>query len=530
MRTRVDAIAQGLIDRGLTDRPIAIVSGASIDHLALQLAALTLGVATVPTSVAYSLRSTTFDKLKGIFDLVNPGVVFAQDASFAAAVKAATAGRDCVVLSPGGVIAGSTDLDALAKPAGPEVERRYAAVRPDTLAKIMFTSGSTDKSKGVINTHAMLAVNQQQILEVWPFLAHEPPVLLDWLPWSHTFGGNHNVNMALAHGGSIWIDNGGPTPDLILHTVENLKDVQPTIFFNVPLGYASLIPLLEKDEAAARLFFKNLRIGFFAAAALPQALWDRITRLAQKHGSPMLMTTAWGLTETSPGATTTHFVIERSDNIGVPMPGVELKLVPKNERLELCIRGPNVTPGYYEDPETTAAKFDSEGFLKTGDAVRLLDDNDASSGMVFDGRIAENFKLMSGTFVNAGILRPELLSVAGGLLSDAVICGANTEAVTALVWLAAEHGKRCDATGMPEQPLRAELADALKALAGQSSSSSQRIERLLILTAPPQLESGELTDKGYINQARVRALRPEAVAALRRDSGDSRVIWREASA
>ena len=529
MCARVDALAQGLIDRDLADRPIMILSGARVDHLALELAALTIGAPVVPVSVAYSLRSKTFDKLKVIADLVEPGVIFAQGAAFAPAVASLAAGRDHAVLASGGTIPRSMDLGALAAAPGAAVAQRHGQVRADTLAKILFTSGSTGNPKGVINTHAMLAINQQQMKEVWPFLATEPPVLLDWLPWSHTFGGNHNLNMVLAHGGSIWIDDGGPTPELVGRTVRNLADVQPTMFFNVPSGYAALIPILERDEQAAALFFKRLRLGFFAAAALPQTLWDHIEALARRHGSAMQMTTSWGLTETAPAATTTHFTITRSDNIGVPLPGVELKLVPVHERMELCIRGPNITPGYYRDAATTAEKFDAEGFFHTGDAVRLLDEHDAAQGMVFDGRIAENFKLSTGTFVNAGVLRPALLSEADGIFADLVVCGADTDEATALAWLSAAHASRCDPSGMPEPALRAEIAAILNDFATAHDSSSRHVERLLILVEPASLEAGELTDKGYINQARVRARRSESVAALRAESADPRVIWRDAA-
>jgi feruloyl-CoA synthase len=360
----------------------------------------------------------------------------------------------------------------------------------------------------------MLAANQQQMRQVWPFLDPEPPVLLDWLPWSHTFGGNHNLDMVLTHGGSLWIDDGRPAPPLIGRTARNLRDVRPTAYFNVPAGWAALLPLLEDDADLARAFLDRLRIGFFAAAALPQQLWDRLERLSAEHGASMRMTTSWGLTETAPAATSAHFAITRSDVLGVPLPGVEVALVPVGEKTEVRVKGPNVTPGYHRRPELTAAAFDEDGFFRTGDAVALADPDDVAAGLVFRGRIAEDFKLSTGTFVSVGTLRPKLLSASHGLLSDAVICGADGDCVTAMVWLAPAHAGRVDADGVPEDTLRAELAATMQRLAGEGGGSSQCVDRLLVLTEPPQLDAGEITDKGYVNQGAVRDRRASLVALL----------------
>ena len=337
------------------------------------------------------------------------------------------------VLTRADVLPGSLTPEELAADRTDEVDRRCAALRHEDVAKILFTSGSTGTPKGVVNTHGMLAANQQQMRQVWPFLAEEPPVLLDWLPWSHTFGGNHDVNMVLTNGGTLWIDDGRPAPALIERTVRNLADAQPTIYFNVPAGYAALLPHLERDPAAAQAFLSRLRLGFFAAAALPQQLWDRLSALAERDGSPMQMTTSWGLTESSPAATSAHFPITRSDSLGVPLPGVEIALVPVGEKLEVRLRGPNITPGYYRRPDLADAAFDEHGYFRTGDAVALADPDDPAAGLVFRGRIAEDFKLATGTFVSVGTLRPQLLSASHGLLTDAVICGENGDRVTALV-------------------------------------------------------------------------------------------------
>src|SRR4051794_9380664 len=416
VRVQADRLAQGLLDRGLADRPVLVLSGNSRLHLVVTLAAMTVGVPVVPASVAYSLQSTDHAKLRAMADLVEPGLVVAEDASFGRAVEAVGTGR--VVLGPFGTAVQDLEADPTA-----EVDRRCAALQRTDIAKILFTSGSTGTPKGVLNTHGMLAANQQQIRQVWPFLDHEPPVLLDWLPWSHTFGGNHDLNMVLTHGGSLWIDDGRPAPPLIGRTARNLVDVHPTLYFNVPAGYAALLPLLEDDADLARAFLERLRIGFFAAAALPQQLWDRLEELSAEHGGQMRMTTSWGLTETAPAATSAHFPITRSDVLGVPLPGVEVALVPvgggggPGDKSEVRVKGPNVTPGYHGRPDLTRAAFDEEGFFRTGDAAALADPGDAAAGLVFRGRIAEDFKLSTGTFVSVGTVRPALLSASQGLLA-----------------------------------------------------------------------------------------------------------------
>jgi len=378
----------------------------------------------------------------------------------------------------------------------------------------------------VLNPHGQMVANQQQLRQVWPFLLDEPPVLLDWLPWSHTFGGNHNLGLVLRNGGSIWIDDGTPVPGLIERTVRNLEDVQPTIYFNVPAGYSGLLPLLERDPATAARFFAHLRLAFFAAAALPQQLWDRMVRLGAEHGSSMQMTTSWGLTETAPAATTAHFAVSRSDCIGVPLPGVELKLIPTGTKTEVRLRGPNVTPGYYGREDLTAAAFDEEGFLCTGDSVELVDEADPGQGLLFRGRIAEDFKLATGTFVSVGTLRPALLSAGQGLLHDAVLTGHDGDQVGALVWLAGDHAHRPGPDGRPDADLRRELEDCLARLAAGGGGSSQRVDRVMVLVEPPALDAGEITDKGYVNQRAVRERRADQVLALHADPCADLVVTR----
>ncbi len=524
MRTQVDRLAQGLIDRGLADRPVMVLSGNGRLHLAVMLAAMTVGAPLVPTSVAYALQSTDHAKLRAMADLVEPGLVVAENASFATAVQAAGAGR--MVLSWDGDIPGSVPVDEFgADPTG-EGDDRCARLRREDIAKILFTSGSTGSPKGVLNTHGMLAANQQQMGQAWPFLANEPPVLLDWLPWSHTFGGNFCLGMVLTRGGELWIDDGRPAPALIGRTVRNLADVHPTVYPNVPAGWAALLPHLERDPAVAGAFLERLRIGFFAAAALPQQLWDRIQKLAANHGAAMQMTTAWGLTETSPSVTAAHFPITRSDVLGVPLPGLELALVPVGRKIEVRVRGANVTPGYYRRPDLTQAAFDEHGYFRTGDAVALADPSDPAAGLLFDGRIAEDFKLFTGTFVSVGTLRPKLLSASQGVLADAVICGQDGDCVTAMAWLHPDHAGRVGADGVPEDSLRAELAATMQRLAAQGGGSSQCVERLLVLTEPAHLDAGEITDKGYVNQAAVRNRRTDLVALLNADPRPSQIVVR----
>jgi feruloyl-CoA synthase len=514
-----DAIGQGLLDRGLgPGRPLLVLSGNSVDHLLVTLGAMTAGVPVAPVSVAYSLQSHDHARIRAITAMIRPGAVFADDAERFAAALDAVSPVPAIVRT--GFRPGAERLaELMATVPGPAAAAR-AAVTGDSIAKILFTSGSTGTPKGVLNTHRMLAANQQMIRQAWPFLRTERPVIVDWLPWSHTFGGNHNVNMTLTAGGTLYVDAGRPAPGMFGPSIANLADVPPTIYFNVPAGYAQLVPALEADAAFAARFFSRLRLMFNAAAALPAALRRRLEDLAvQTAGRPVPVTGSWGATETAPAVTSAHYNFADARCIGVPLPGAEVRLVPVEGAYEIRVKGPMVTPGYFGRPDLTAAAFDTRGYYRTGDAVGLADPDDPGAGLVFRGRIAEDFKLSTGTFVRVGAVRTALLSAAP-LLADAVITGEDRASVCALAWLnAAEAAKllgqepRVEGELVTDETIRAELA---RALAGHNAAagSAARIERLLVLARPAGLDAGEITDKGYVNQRQVLANRAALVELL----------------
>jgi feruloyl-CoA synthase len=512
-RRQVDAIAAALLERGLSaERPVMILSGNAIDHALLMLGGYTAGIPVAPVSVAYSLQSQDHLKLKHISELLAPGLIYVADtAPFAKALAALDLDTCEVVASRNGANRdGVTAFDELARhPAGRAVDRAAAAVTADTVAKILFTSGSTGLPKGVINTHGMLTANQQQILQVWPFLDEQPLVLVDWLPWNHTFGGNHNFHLVLRHAGTLYIDAGKPVPGLIEQTVRNLGEQSLTICFNVPAGFAALLPFLERDEAFARAFFAQLRLIFYAGAALPQDLWDRLeTVAARTTGERIPMTSSWGMTETAPMATMAHFPIPRAGPIGVPAPGVEIKLVPSASKLEVRVRGPNVTPGYWKRGDLTAAAFDEEGFYRPGDAVRFLDPADPARGIVFDGRLAEDFKLTTGTWVHVGALRVGVLAAASPALQDAIVAGESRGFIGLLAWLNVAGCQKLIGESTPSDlaelvrhpAVREHVRAALARWNAAHSGASQHIARVLLLSDPPSIDANEITDKGYINQ------------------------------
>src|SRR3990170_9041881 len=493
----VRRIGQALLNLGLdAGKPVAILSDNGVDHALLSLGAMHVGIPVAPISPAYSLMSKDFGKLKTIFELVKPGLVWTADPErFKPALEA--------------VGAQATPLGPLieANP-GSLLEREFANITPDSVAKILFTSGSTGVPKGVINTQRMLCANQQMLAQVWPFLEDKGQTIVDWLPWNHTFGGNFCFNLMLRNGGTLYIDGGKPAPGLIETTARNLKEVSPTLYFNVPRGYDLLLPFLEKDADLRRSFFRNLDMLFYAAAALPQNLWERLEAMAmaEKNGE-LAMISSWGSPETAPSAAAVHYAIERAGVIGLPNPGCELKLVPAAGKLEVRVRGPHVTPGYFRREDLTRAAFDEEGFYRIGDAMKLADPAAPEKGLVFDGRVAEDFKLSSGTWVHTGAVRVKLIAAGNPLIQDAVITGHDRDEVGALVFLSPA------AKDLAPQELRARIAGALKALAAEGGSSMHPT-RALVTADPPSIDANEITDKGYINQRAVLERRAVLVEKL----------------
>jgi feruloyl-CoA synthase len=491
-------VGQALLDRGLgADRPVAILSDNGVDHALLMLGALHVGVPVVPISPAYSLMSSDFAKLRHIHGLVAPGLVWTDDpARFAPALAAIEA-----TVTPLGELLTTSPRS--------HVDAAHARVSRGTVAKILFTSGSTGFPKGVLNTHGMLTANQQMLAQGWPFIERRPPVVVDWLPWNHTFGGNHNFNLVLRNGGTLYVDGGKPVPGLIETTARNLAEVAPTIYFNVPRGFDLLLPHLETDATLRANFFRRLDAVFYAAAALPQNLWQRLEALAEAEtGGRLAMLSAWGSTETAPLATQVHFPIARAGVIGLPVAGCELKLVPDGDKLEVRVRGPHVTPGYFKRDDLTAAAFDGEGFYRIGDAVAFADPADPAAGLVFDGRVAEDFKLLTGTWVSAGVVRVRLIAAANPVIQDVVVTGHDRDEVGALVCLSPA------ARQLAPDAVAARIADALRTLAAEGGGSSTRPVRALVLQEPLSIDAGEITDKGYINQRAVLQRRAALVEAL----------------
>lgn len=530
-RRLVRGIAASLLKLGASvDHPVVVLSDNSIEHGLLALAAMHAGVPIAPISPAYSLMSQDFAKLKAIIALIEPRLVFVDDAKpFSRAIAAIASDLDFELFA-------LRNLDAVDRPVlpfsslteredSPAVAAAFATIQPETIAKLLFTSGSTGEPKGVINTQRMLCSNIQSRAQAWPFLEEEPPVLVDWLPWNHTFGGNNDFGLVLGHGGTLYIDGGKPVPGLIETTVRNLRDVSPTICYNAPRGYDALLPYLEKDAALRRSFFARLRVILYAAAALPPNLWDRLERLSiQETGKRVPMASAWGSTETAPQVTLVHFDPLHPSVIGLPTPGCELKMAPvgKSGKYELRVRGPNVTPGYWKRPDLTAAAFDEEGFYRMGDAGRFADPNDPAKGIEFAGRLAEDFKLTSATWVHVGALRVRAISALAPVAQDIVITGHDRHEVGFLVFpnLAGCRNLSPDLRDAPLQTLindprvRERVKKGMASLRNEGGGSSTYATRAVFLEEPPSIDAGEITDKGYINQRAVLDRRADIVNHL----------------
>jgi feruloyl-CoA synthase len=532
---RVRRIGAALLAFDLSaERPLLILSGNDIEHALLGLAAQYVGVPYASVSPAYSLVATEFGRLRRIADLLKPGLVFAADGEpFAKAIAAVVPPEIplAVVRNP---VPGRQNLlfDELEiATAVDAADRAHESVGPDTIAKFLFTSGSTGMPKAVINTQRMMTANQEMVRDCFAYMRDEPPIVLDWAPWNHTAGGNKVFNMVLYNGGTLYIDDGRPTPDGIVKTVRNLQDVAPTWYFNVPKGFEELVPYLEKDRGLRDRFFSRLSMMMYAGAGLGQHTWTALERLAvQSTGKRVLLVTGLGSTETAPFSMMCTVDQRIAGNIGIPARGIELKLVPVDGKYEARLKGPNVTPGYWRDPERTAEAFDEEGFYRLGDAFRFADPDDVSKGFYFDGRVADNFKLTSGTWVNAGALRAKLIDALGGLVRDAAITGLNRDFIGALVVpnlpacreLAGAAAEEPDAAVLENARVRAAFAEKFAALGRTSTGSSTFIRRIVLLADSPSIDRGEVTDKGSLNPRTLIANRASVVDELY--AGSPRVI------
>jgi feruloyl-CoA synthase len=523
---RVRRIGAALLTRNLSaERPIVILSGNDLEHALLGLAANYVGIPYAPISPAYSLISSDFGKLRHIVNLLTPGLVFACKAQYARALQAAVPpGTETIVGS----------LDAL--DAAPGVaDAAHANVTPDTIAKFLFTSGSTGMPKGVINTQRMWCSNQAMIASALQFFADEPPVIVDWAPWHHTAGGNHDVGLVIHHGGTMYIDGGKPLPGAIEETVRNLKEIAPTWYFTVPKGYEALLPFFRADAALRENFFSRLKVLWFAGAGLAQHVFDEWKEMAHRTcHEDILFLTGLGSTETAPYAFGRMWDTANSANIGLPPPGLDVKLVPLADgKYEARLMGPNITPGYWREPKLTAEAFDEEGFYRLGDALRFDDPARPEKGLLFEGRIAEDFKLATGTWVHVGLLRVALISHVAPFAKDAVIAGADRDFIAALIFpdldacrrLAPDLPKDASAAEIvAHEGVRREFRFLLDGFAKQATGSSNRPMRAMLLDTPPSLDAGEATDKGSLNQRMVLRHRAALVEELYADAPSARVI------
>lgn len=517
--------------------PVCVLTDNSVDHGLIMLACMHVGIPYTAISPAYSLVSKDHAKLKNLVERLDPEFIYVGGmARFVPALKSIEGLHKARLIvadtdqAPDGALRFS---ELLSGDDDAAVEAAYQRVTPDTTAKILFTSGSTGYPKGVINTQRMMCASQQAKLQVWPFLADHPPILLDWLPWNHTFGGNHNFNVILVNGGTLYIDGGKPLPGMFDQSIENLRDVASTLYLNVPRAFDMLLPVLRSDADLRRQFFSNLQVIFYAAAALPQHLWDGLIELSrQELGYAVPMVTAWGSTETSPLATDCHFQAERSGVIGLPVPGVSIKLLPSGDKLEVRVKGPNITPGYFKQPEETAKAFDEEGYYLIGDAAKFADPGNPAAGLMFDGRVSEDFKLTTATWVSVGALRVKGIETMAPVVQDIVVTGHDRDSVGFLIFPNVAACRKL--AGLPEDAALEQvvshpavldhIAQGMRALRDAGTGSSTYADRAALLTTPPSVDSGEITDKGYINQSAVLRTREHLVVKLYGSDTDPLII------
>jgi feruloyl-CoA synthase len=523
-------IGQALLERQLTaERPVVILSENTLEHALLALGCLYAGVPYCPVSPAYATVSQDYDKLRHVLDTLTPGLVYAADgARYGRAIQATVGAEVEVVLAQGAIEGRScTPFESLRQTAPtPAVDAAMHAVRPDTIAKFLFTSGSTKMPKPVINTHRMWCANLQQITLSMPVITEAPPVFVDWLPWNHTFGGNHNVGLTLQHGGTLYIDDGKPTAALISETLRNLREIAPTLYFNVPTGFEMIAQAMQTDAGLRRNLLSRVRMFFYSGAGLAQPVWDSLHATAEAEvGERIVMATGLGMTESAPSAMFTNSPDVKAGDIGVPVPGMTLKLVDVDGKTEVRYKGPNVTPGYWRSEQATRDAFDEEGYLCTGDAVQWIDANDIHRGLRFDGRIAEDFKLATGTFVSVGPLRARVIVTGAPYVQDVVLTGLNMREVGALIFPSPAcrtvSGLGPDAAWadvLASTPVRERMQALVDELARQATGSANRIARALLLDQPPSIDKGEVTDKGSINQRAVLKHRDALVQALHDDT------------
>jgi len=538
MLKQVRSVGQALLNRGLSvERPVAILSENDLEHLTLMLAGQHVGVPTASIATAYSLVSKDFAKLKHVMKILTPGMLFVANAEHYRRALDAVAGPDVEVVYTEGAISGKKETrfaDLTVTTPTRAVDRAHAAIKPDDVAKFIFSSGSTGLPKAVINTHRMICSNQQMILQGFRFMEDEPPVVVDWMPWNHTAGGNHNTGMPLYNGGTLYIDDGKPSHTGVLETVRNLREIAPTLYFNMPRGYDELLPHFRADAKLRQNFFSRVKFMFYAGAALSQALWDAYRELmVEACGERIMMATGLGATETSPMALQCTWDTNQSGVIGIPMPGVEAKLVPSGGKIEIRVKGPNVTPGYWKEPALTRNAFDEEGYYRFGDAVRFVDPEDANKGLLFDGRLAEDFKLASATFVNVGPLRIKILHWFAPYIVDVVIAGHDRNHIGILIVpniaacrsLAPDLPAHTSATELLQhKAVVQKITELLESLAADASGSSNRVERAILLDEPPSLDAGEVTDKGSLNQRVMLDRRVDLVEELYAPEPSPRVL------